>query len=951
MGQQPPALHRAILAVDVEGFGDRARTNLDQVRVRAVLYGALRRALEKSETPWERCYREDRGDGAFFLIPPDVPKAALSGTLPGELALALAEHGRTCDPGTRIRLRMVLHAGEVHHDDHGVAGTAVNYAFRLLEAPAVKSALAASPGNLALVVSEWFFEEVIRHDPASAPGRYRRIQVSVKETTTTALLSLPDHPDWQGEGLESERLESAPGLWNVPHRNRAFVGRADLVGLTESLLAAGGPVSVVLHGMAGVGKSQLAREVAYRLAGRFSGVWWVDARGPLSLARDLTELADRVKVPHDDAALRVRLLWPELARRGRWLLVYDGAGGEDELDPWWPSGSVGALLVTSRSPHWRAAESVPVRPFTRDESLTLLCGERDGAPREADAIARELGDLPLALAQAAAYVAHNRTDWKNYRDLLRDAPARLLHLHQPGDYPGTAAATFTLSLDRVAEQQPESVDLLRLMAFLDPERIPRDLLRGPVAAELPDGLRGLAEDRVTYDQAVGALAEYALVDAAPETLRVHRLLQTVVRGSIPPAELAGWVGAAGRLLAARFPLRSRSPETWKECALLLPHVAAVAGPARTHSAAPAEISALCGRAADYLVVRGQHQQALELLGPALALRERAFGRDSAEYAETLTSQGEAECYLGRHLRAVETARAALAVREGIGGPESPSVVPALRLLGRALTEAGHPAEAVAVLERAVRICSREFGEADARTAEVLARLAYALWRRGDLSRARGTYERADQVWRAARTRPDREQTVAFRWLAWLLIDLGDYQAARVAVEEARRMARALYGPEHVETVRAEETLGVVLAGTGDLAGAERLQGRAVSFMREFYPVPVVVAGALTALARTRLLADRPQQALATAEEALALYTGAHGTLTHTYNAGALTVLGMAQRRLGKLPEAAESLSRAKEIYERAGGPAHRLTEVLAELRELAETDGWAGAPARRDRER
>lgn len=940
MVQPPPALHRAILVVDVEGFNDQARTNLDQVRVRAALYQALRQAFDESGTPWDRSHFEDRGDGAFFLIHPDVPKALLSGALTSALAKALAEHNRTSGPGTKIRLRMVLHAGEVHHDEHGVAGAALNYAFRLLDAQPVKSALAASPGNLALVASEWFFEEVIRHDPGSEPGRYRRIAVSVKETSTTALLSLPDHPGWQGEGLEQAvSPDVAPGARYAPHRNRGFVGREDLVWrISEALLTRGGSRAVVLHGMAGVGKSQLAREAAYRLADRFAGVWWADAGHPLTLARDLGELADRFGVPQDDAAGRVRLLWPELAKSGRWLLVYDNAVGEEELVPWWPADTVGGLLVTSRSPHWQESETLLVKPFSRAESRILLCGRGEAAQPDADAVAAELGDLPLALSQAAAYVARNRTDWKSYRALLRAAPARLLGLHQPGDYPGTAAATLTLSLERVAEQQPESADLLRLISFLDPERIPRDLLYvAPTAVDaddLPDGVRVLVEDRVTYDQAVGALAGYALVEAAPETIQVHRLVQTIVKDSIPAAQLPGWVGAAGRLLAARFPERSRIPENWQECALLLPHVAAVAGPSRTHSAAPVPISALCRRAADYLIVRGQHREALELLGPALALCQEAFGRGSEEYAQTLTSQGEAECYLGRHLQAVDTGRAALAVLEGLAGPESSSVVPTLRLLGRALTEAGEPVEAVDVLERASRICLSEFGDRDARTAEVLARLAYARWRGGDPDEARSTYNRAAKVWRAAGTAPDREQTVARRWLACVLADLGEWADARAEVEDAIRLARELYGPEHVETVRAEGTLGMVLAGTGQLFEAERLQERMVAFLRESYRVPVVIAGALTELAKTRLLADRPRDALADAEEALALYTEEHGTLNHVYNAGALTVLGLAQRSLGKLADAAESLNRAKEIYERAGGPAHLRNEVETHLRIL-----------------
>jgi hypothetical protein len=90
-----------------------------------------------------------------------------------------------------MRLRVALHAGEVYYDAHGVAGAAVNHAFRLAEAAQLRSALAASPGMLALIVSDWLFTEVVRHDPAAVPGAYRQVQVTVKETTAAGWIRVP----------------------------------------------------------------------------------------------------------------------------------------------------------------------------------------------------------------------------------------------------------------------------------------------------------------------------------------------------------------------------------------------------------------------------------------------------------------------------------------------------------------------------------------------------------------------------------------------------------------------------------------------------------------------------------------------------------------------------------------------------------------------------------------
>jgi hypothetical protein len=146
----PPALHRAILCVDVEGFGNR-RTNLDQLAVREGLYRCLRTALDKSDITFDACYYEDRGDGIFFLIPPDIPKQSLVSPFLQEISAALYSYNKSCAVRARIRLRLVLHAGEVHRDRYGVAGDAINLAFRLLEAEALKQALATSTGLLAVI--------------------------------------------------------------------------------------------------------------------------------------------------------------------------------------------------------------------------------------------------------------------------------------------------------------------------------------------------------------------------------------------------------------------------------------------------------------------------------------------------------------------------------------------------------------------------------------------------------------------------------------------------------------------------------------------------------------------------------------------------------------------------------------------------------------------------------
>src|SRR5438477_2762757 len=179
-GGTAPAVHRTIMVVDVEGFGDPRRTGVHQVGVRDGLYRCLERAFSRVGIPWADCYDEDRGDGVLLLAPAELPKSRFVELLPGALVEALTGHNENHPTEQRIRLRVALHAGEIRYDRHGVTGAAINLAFRLLDAAPLKSALATSPGVLALVVSSWFFDEVVRDSPASEPAHYSRATVVVK---------------------------------------------------------------------------------------------------------------------------------------------------------------------------------------------------------------------------------------------------------------------------------------------------------------------------------------------------------------------------------------------------------------------------------------------------------------------------------------------------------------------------------------------------------------------------------------------------------------------------------------------------------------------------------------------------------------------------------------------------------------------------------------------------
>jgi len=247
------AVHRTIVVVDVERFGDPRRTDHHQLAVREGLYRSVGEAFQQAGIPWTPDTREDRGDGILIVLPPEVHKSLLVELLPSALVEALTAHNRSHPDEEGIRLRMSLHAGEVRYDQHGVTGQAVNWAFRLVDAKLLKAALASSSGVLAIIASSWFFDQVIRHAAVGIPSTYRRVLVRAKDDTQPGWICLPDD-------RRTAVAVTSPykGLRAFEKEDEyLFFGRENAVRQLMGAVAVSALVPVV--GKSGVGKSSLVQ--------------------------------------------------------------------------------------------------------------------------------------------------------------------------------------------------------------------------------------------------------------------------------------------------------------------------------------------------------------------------------------------------------------------------------------------------------------------------------------------------------------------------------------------------------------------------------------------------------------------------------------------------------------------------------------------------------------------
>jgi hypothetical protein len=181
-----------LFAVDIAGFTRPDRDDDIRRYLHEELYRILEKGFEASGIPWNRCFREDRGDGALVVIPPGIAAQPVVDPLPERIRSLIRRHNHVSRDAARIQLRTAAHLGPVDHDGHGFIGSDVDFLFRMLDARPLKSALDSTGADLALIVSDYIYRNVVcRHPSLVSPDAFRPVRFQVKHTRTRAWTYLP----------------------------------------------------------------------------------------------------------------------------------------------------------------------------------------------------------------------------------------------------------------------------------------------------------------------------------------------------------------------------------------------------------------------------------------------------------------------------------------------------------------------------------------------------------------------------------------------------------------------------------------------------------------------------------------------------------------------------------------------------------------------------------------
>ena len=376
--------------------------------------------------------------------------------------------------------------------------------------------------------------------------------------------------------------------WFVPHsENRFFTGRRDELDALHAALHGGGRAAIcqAISGLGGIGKTQTAVRYCYDQRDAYAAVFWLRAQSLDTLTADVQAVARELGLPEagaGDQSATIRAVQRWLRDNAGWLLVLDNVDTDDmaaACRDFLPTGlRGGAVLITSRLDdltELNVADPLKLPVLPEDEAVAFLLqrtGRKAPSPAERDAarrLARDLGCLPLALEQAAAYCKASRLTFDQYWERFKEAGLALLEKGRvkAGSYEKTIATTWALSIAEVAKECPAAVDVLKVCSMLAPEAIPLEVIReggarmGPtVAAAIEDGVEAV----------LAPLAKYSLIDweAGAEDFSMHRLVQCSTREAMAEDEKKKHAEQAVEAVNAAF--SNVEFEAWPLCERLAP---------------------------------------------------------------------------------------------------------------------------------------------------------------------------------------------------------------------------------------------------------------------------------------------------------------------------------------------------------------------------------------------
>lgn len=406
---------------------------------------------------------------------------------------------------------------------------------------------------------------------------------------------------------------------------------------------------IALHGLGGVGKSQLASRFAVEAQDALSIVFGFPAGSSVEIDAAYSRLGKRLGITRSDsdAPTIVNSIRQHLRERTDWLLVFDGAPDRATVAGYVSYPVTGMIIITSTNGDWRPlAEPVPVDPLPPTKAAAyLLDRSGSGDLATATSISERLGGLPLAIEQAGAFCAASGATLREYESLLGASLAGTLESGPtPEDHPSSVVATLTVATSGAQAQHNASRELLEMCSTLAHEPVPISLLRD-LDKDLPESLSTALSEATSAHLLFGALRRFSLVERLGDDLVMHRLVQEITWSKLAPQLARSWVDRLTTGFRRVLPSQAADPVNRSAYESLVGHALKVCRRAEKLHLATQDLAWVIDRVATYRQAQARFREAIELFEWAVRVSCEVLGPDHPDTSSYRSNLGLCLCHV------------------------------------------------------------------------------------------------------------------------------------------------------------------------------------------------------------------------------------------------------------------------------------------------------------------
>lgn len=706
-----------------------------------------------------------------------------------------------------------------------------------------------------------------------------------------------------------------PKVWTIVKPDMT-IGREDFIkGLNQRLTPLNNIRDCkksVIVGLGGMGKSHMARQYASDHKSQYTSGFMVDGTSITTLHNGYKKFADSIglTLPDNvDKAMEVFKSYLEAPQNAGWIVVVDNADTPQEIKKYLPERG-GHLLITSRSQDWSPETILSLDHLDRKSSIALLKVQSGLATEEgAVELSEKLGDYPLALTQAAAYIKQNKImSFKTYADLIESS----------GDLKSTISSTWAITLKKIQEQSSDGLSILQGMSFLAPD-ISHNFLKTWMQKRWALASGWSLDDRL--GRALQTVKSYSMVEGDRKESHVHRLVQETLREALSLDEKVAYLiellEIMDQELTKKF--KNNDPSTWPMANAFYNHGAMLVSHSDILPKQAGEKLNQLSRTLGYLAGKGgKYHEALRHHEKNREIVEKTYGLDHYQLAQSFRDIGVAYAYLGDSEAQMDFLKRSLVLVEKIYGVNHFEVSSSLQFVGTVYYMSGKFDQYVEYLKRALVIVEKTCGIDHLNVAKILKSISLGHEKLRDYEQQLECLKKAFVIQEKVLEpgHPDIEKSL--REIGTVYGNLGDSEqqqeyfqkAEELSLQDQKRVLKSLCDTaESYKKLRNYsqqlETLKKILVLQEKLLPSDHPD----------------IAESFRAISLTYENLGNYQEQLNFVKKALVLYEKIHKD-PHLDMAMCLQAMGSTYGRLGDYPQQASYLKRSLNMWEKIVAPTH-----------------------------